>query len=296
MTLHTNTAHSSTYPVRSQLSLAGTQPPQVNFLALALEMDGDPQLRQALKVSGTALLGVASDGVPLMIRLASPDVTHVLISGTKASGKTEAVRTILASIALNQNARDIQFVLLDPKSSAFEFLANSPHLLGDIATTPERALQHLRWLENELERRETQNVQRPRLVVVVDDLSELLTHAGREFPVHLARLAQRGRGTGISLVVCTNKANAADLSPALRANFPVRLIGKHSGGTDGANVLRGRGDFILNAAGEHVRFQVAHLPPENIPDFIALVKANHARPENPATGLGGIVNRLRRIK
>lgn len=296
MTLHTNTARSSTYPVRPQLSLAGAQPSRVNFLALAREMDGDPQLRQALQVPGTALLGVAADGVPLLIRLASPDVTHVLISGTKAAGKTEAVRTMLASIALYQNARDIQFVLLDPKSSAFEFLTGSPHLLGDIATTPERALQHLRWLENELERRETGQTQRPRLVVVVDDLSELLAHAGREFQIHLARLAQRGRATGISLVVCTGKANSADLSPALRANFPVRLIGKHSGGADGANILHGRGDFILNAAGEHVRFQVAHLPPETIPDFIARVKANHARPENRAAGLGGIVNRLRRTK
>lgn len=259
-------------------------------------MSADAQLHLALEVTGTALLGVATDGVPLMMRLASPDVTHVLISGARASGKTEIVRTLLASIVLYQKPRDIQFLILDLKGSTFEFFANTPHLLGDIATTPERALQHVRWLESEMDRREQEVMARPRLVVVVDEISELLSHAGREFQVHLARLAQRGRSAGISLVVCTNKANAGDLTPNLRAGFPVRLIGKNTGASDGADKLAGRGDFILSAGGERVRFQAAYLPPEDVIPFQAQVQAHLRQPEQSDRGLGGIVRRLRRVK
>ncbi len=35
----------------------------------------------------TALLGLDQDGVPLLLRLPSPDVAHVLIAGTTGSGK-----------------------------------------------------------------------------------------------------------------------------------------------------------------------------------------------------------------
>lgn len=296
MTIQSNTARLSQLESRPQSAIARPQPRHVNFLSLAREMNGDAQLYQALQVPGTALLGVATDGVPLMIRLASPDVTHVLISGAKNSGKTEIVRTILASIVLYQKPREIQMLLMDPGGTEFEFLANGPHLLGDIATTPERGLQHVRWLENELDRRENERVARPRLVVVVDEIAEFLTHGGREFQVHLSRLARRGRTAGISLIVCTNKANASDLSASLRSSFPVRLIGKHSGTNDGADKLAGRGDFILMAGGERVRFQAAYLPPEDINAFHALNRSHQSHAQTPETGLSRFMNHLRRIK
>jgi S-DNA-T family DNA segregation ATPase FtsK/SpoIIIE len=206
------------------------------------------------------------------------------------------VRSILASIALNQRAREIQMVLMDPVGTAFQFLTGSPLLLGDIATTPERGLQHLRWLENELDRRESERVARPRLVVVVDGISEFLTQSGREFQVHLGRIAQRGRGAGISLILCTHKSNAGDLGPSLRSNFPVRLVGKNAGTNDGADRLAGRGDFMLVAGGERVRFQSAYLAPEDVNAFQRLMHANQPRSASNDGRLGGLVNRLRRIK
>ncbi len=281
---------------RPPLALARVQPRHVNFLALVHEMCSDAQLQTALQVSGTALLGVATDGVPLLIRLASPDVTHVLISGTKASGKTEVARTMLASLMLFQKPREIQLLVMDPKATAFQFLAHSPHLLGEIAATPEHALQHLRWLESEMERRAKENVSRPRLVVVIDELAEFFSQAGREFQVHLARLAQNGRRVGISLIVCATKANGSDLNASLRANFPVRLGGKNANGNDGAEKLAGRGDFILMAGGERVRFQAAYLAPEDLPAFHAHVLENHSRKNESAVGFSGFVKRLRRVK
>lgn len=296
MVTNSSAAWLSNYDARPSHQIARTQSRQVNLLALAQAMGDDAQLRAALQVAGTAILGVATDGVPLMIRLASPDVTHVLISGAKASGKTQILRALLASLALFQKAREIQFIAFDSTGSAFEFLTATPHLLGEIATTPERALQHLRWLENELERREAENSVRPRLVVAIDYVNEFLTHGGREFQVHLARLAQRGRSAGISLLLCTNKANGSDLNANLRANFPVRLVGKNTGGNEGAEKLAGRGDFILTAGGERVRFQAAYFAPQETNEFAARLRAEQAQHQNADAGLSGFVKRLRRMK
>lgn len=282
------------YLDRPALAPVPVHPRSVNLLALAREMQADAQLHDALRVSGTALLGVAADGVPLLIRLASPDVTHVLISGAKASGKTELIRTILASLALFQKPRELQFVVIASKPNAFEFLAHTPHLLGDPASSSEYALQHLRWLETELERREQQRVARPRLVVAVDDAGAFLAEGGREFQVHLSRLAQRGRTVGISLLLSAHKANGSELNGALRANFPVRLAGKNSG-AEGADKLAGRGDFILNAGGERVRFQAAYLASADLALFYTRVRENHSRQESDA-GLNGFMKRLRRVK
>jgi S-DNA-T family DNA segregation ATPase FtsK/SpoIIIE len=47
-----------------------------------------------------AVLGLDQEGVPLLLRLPSPNVAPMLIAGTAGSGKTSLARTILASLAL----------------------------------------------------------------------------------------------------------------------------------------------------------------------------------------------------
>ncbi len=47
----------------------------------------------------TATLGVAESGRPLLLRMPSPDVAHVMIAGTTGSGKTALLRTIALSLA-----------------------------------------------------------------------------------------------------------------------------------------------------------------------------------------------------
>ena len=83
----------------------------------------------------------------------------------------------------------------------------------------------------------------------------------------LTRLAQRGREAGIHLVACTQKPTAALIGGAMKANFPIRLVGAvaskdearyASGITDsGAEKLEGKGDFLLVNKGDTVRFQAA---------------------------------------
>lgn len=277
----------------------------VRFLDLAAQLRRDPQLRRVLQVPGTALLGLDVEGIPLLVRLASPDVTHIMIAGTTGSGKTEVTRTVLASLVYFQKPREIQLVLVDPKGSAFKLFEDLPHVLGGVVKTTEGALSHLRWLEAEMDRRQEEGITRPRIVLAVDELSDLLMQGGQEFHVHLTRLAQRGRSAGISIVACAQKPTSSVIGSLVKANFPVRLVGKVTSadearvasgiGATGAERLAGRGDFVLVAAGETVRFQAAYLAPEEYGLFRDTV-ASQAANGNVRANMRGLIYRIAHLK
>lgn len=47
----------------------------------------------------SAILGMDETGLPLLLRLPSPDVAHVLVAGTTGSGKTALARSMALSMA-----------------------------------------------------------------------------------------------------------------------------------------------------------------------------------------------------
>lgn len=222
----------------------------------------------------TAVLGMDDQGYPLLLRLSAPDVAHVLIAGTTGSGKTALARTLLTSLAMHNRQGQLQLILIDPKGRGFGPLASLPHVLNGVQNTPERALAALTWLVGEMERRDAEAVSSPVLVVAVDELADLLQTGGRQVEELLTRIAQRGREAGIHLVACTQKPTAALIGGAMKANFPVRLVGAVAGADEaryasgisdsGAEKLEGKGDFLLVARGSVVRFQAAWLGPQDL--------------------------------
>ncbi|MFN2169041.1 MAG: DNA translocase FtsK [Anaerolineae bacterium] len=216
----------------------------------------------------TAVLGVDQEGVPLLLRLPSPDVAHVLISGTTGSGKTALARTIVASLAIFNSQRSLQVMLVDPKGRGFAAFEGLPHLLAPVIRRVEEAIEALGRLVEEMERRDQESCSEPRLVVVLDELADLVQVGGREMEKVLTRLTQRGREAGIHLVACTQKPAAAVIGGLVKSNFPVRLAGSVPSPEDakvatgiagtGAEKLLGQGDFLVVAKGETTRMQAAY--------------------------------------
>jgi S-DNA-T family DNA segregation ATPase FtsK/SpoIIIE len=222
--------------------------------------------------AGTALLGVDESGAPLMLRLPASSVVHVLISGTTGSGKTALARTLLASLALHNTPDALRMVLIDPKGRGFGMLQRLPHTLGGVLSDASEAVHRLKEVVAEMERRDLANENSPLIVVAVDELADLIQTGGKEVEHALTRLAQRGREAGIHLVACTQKPSAALIGSAMKANFPVRLVGtcaskdeaRHATGISdsGAEQLSGKGDFLLIASAQATRFQAAWLGPQ----------------------------------
>lgn len=132
----------------------------VRLLPLCCQLKKVPQ--------NTAVLGLDKNGIPLLLQLTSPDVAHVLVAGTTGSGKTALVRGLLTSLCMYNRQSSVQLVLIDPKGRGFGPLASLPHVLGDLARTPEEAEARLRWLIAEMERRDRERINEPILVVAID--------------------------------------------------------------------------------------------------------------------------------
>jgi S-DNA-T family DNA segregation ATPase FtsK/SpoIIIE len=231
---------------------------------------------------GTAVVGLADDGVPLLVRLPSPQVAHILIAGTTGSGKSALARTIIASLALSHRPSQMGFVLIDPKRRAFGPLAGLPHLLRPVLSEPESIQYNLEMLVELMLARDREGrlpvsagqPGEPRVVVVIDELADLLMMSHKETEKALTRLSQRGREAGIHIIACTQKPASQVVGSLIKANFPVRLVGKVTSPEDakvatgyaatGADRLHGPGDFIAVSGGQTTRFQVAFISTQEL--------------------------------
>jgi S-DNA-T family DNA segregation ATPase FtsK/SpoIIIE len=274
-----------------------TKPEPVRLLPLCARLG---------KVPGfTSVLGVEDDGTPLLVRLTAPEVSHVLVAGTTGSGKTALARSLLTSLCLFNRQSDLQLILIDPKGRGFGPLCALPHVLHGIAEGVESAMESLKWVVGEMERRDRERLNRPALVVAIDELADLMMVGGSAVEAMVARISQRGREAGIHLVACTQKPTAALIGGAVKANFAVRLVGAvasrdearyASGISDsGAEKLEGKGDFLLVARAATVRFQAAWLGPMDLEKISSALAtgldyrslANDASSEDSSLGEGG---------
>jgi S-DNA-T family DNA segregation ATPase FtsK/SpoIIIE len=264
----------------------------------------------------TAILGLDADGTPLLIRLPSPDVAHILVAGTTGSGKTVLMQTMILSLALmnpiqpgsaslaEDREGGLMLILIDPKGHAFGLFQGLPHLTRSVIQEVEEAIEALNSLVRLMERRKPRPVsacdstqafaeaeragkrteagfqrhRAPHVVVVIDELADLLMTGGKPVQRALTRLTQRGREVGIHVVAATQKPTTAVLGPLVKANFPVRLVGKMTSASDartasgwsgtGAERLMGRGDFLAVAEGRVIHFQAAHVSPQEIREVV----------------------------
>ncbi|MBN1994776.1 MAG: DNA translocase FtsK [Anaerolineae bacterium] len=254
----------------------------VRLLQLCRQLDDIP--RQA------AILGLDEAGLPLLLRLASPEVAHVLIAGTTGSGKTVLARSIALSLAMHNRLGEVQLVFIDPKGTGFGPFASTggpalPHLLRPVVRDVHQAIFLLGEMVGEMVRRDHEHIAEPRLIIFIDELADLMEQGGKAMDRLMTRLTQRGRSAGLHLIACTQKPLAATIGSLTRSNFPVRLVGSVVSADDarlaagipgtGAEKLLGRGDFLLVAKGQVTRFQAAHVSETEIKQVVQQLQTGH---------------------
>ena len=217
----------------------------------------------------TAVLGLSEDGAPLLARLSAPDVGHMLIAGTTGSGKTSLAQSILLSLCDRHRPRELGLIVLDPKRSERDRFGQAieKHLLLPIARSREEVIAAMNKVVEAMEKRTTDTEPTPRIVVYADELADLCQMGGETLILALTRIAQRGREPGIHLLACTQKPSSKAIGSLLKANLPLRLVGRVMSAEDarmaagisgsGAERLNGCGDFIAVTGTKTIRFQAA---------------------------------------
>lgn len=236
----------------------------------------------------SAVLGQDNQGLPIVLRLPSPDVAHVLITGTTGSGKTELAKSMILSLALCNPPQALRLLLIDPKGRGYRLFNGLPHLICPVVTDGNEAAHRLDGLLDEMERRDEAGECEPRIIVFVDEMADLMMVSGKQMVQTVTRLAQRGREAGIHLVASTQKPTAAIVGGLAKSNFPARLVGSVASADDariaagvagsGAERLTGRGDFLLVVKGQIQRLQAAYVAPAEVEVAVTQLARQFRRP------------------
>jgi len=214
---------------------------------------------------------------------------HLLIAGTTGSGKSVMVNALLTSLLYRNSPSDLKLVIIDPKQVEMVQYEDIPHLLTPVINSIDKALSALKWAVNEMERRyklmseeRVKNIfdynakmsktggkitiddpdghpqtrdggKMPYIVVVVDEMADLMMMAGKELEMFIVRIAQKGRASGIHLVLATQRPEVKVVTGLIKANIPGRIAFAVNNNIDsrvmldmgGAEKLLGMGDMLF---------------------------------------------------
>jgi S-DNA-T family DNA segregation ATPase FtsK/SpoIIIE len=284
-----------------QVKLSLAEPPLIKagrgFVILDLPLpDPTPCMleKQMSGALGTSLSGIVSfpigigiEGEPISADFSDPNTCHALVAGSTGSGKSEWLRAMVASLTLRNAPNQVRLALIDPKRLTFAGVEGSPYLWKPLATTLDDAMQILRAAVAEMdtryemlarggfanlnERVKAGKTDLPFLVLIFDEFADLVL-AGRdqkkEFETLVARIAGKGRASGIHLVLATQRPDRAIVTGLIKANLPLKVCLKVANavnsqivlGETGAERLFGKGDLLCDFGKGLVRAQGLLIP------------------------------------
>ncbi|MDF3055859.1 MAG: cell division protein FtsK [Rariglobus sp.] len=221
------------------------------------------------------ILGVDIAGRHVLCDLAR--APHALIAGATGSGKSVCISNLILSLVYRFRPDELELMLIDPKIVEFAIYRDLPHLIHPVVTEPKQAVQALKWLVREMERRyeilaeksvrnlagynakaATEGFARlPYIVLVIDELADLMMTASADVETPIARLAQMSRAVGIHTVLATQRPSVNVITGIIKANYPTRMAFQVSSQVDsrtildgkGAESLQGRGDMLYSPPG-----------------------------------------------
>ena len=235
------------------------------------------------------MLGKDISGNPVIADLCK--MPHLLIAGTTGSGKSVCINALILSMVYKSSPQDVRLIMVDPKMLELSVYDGIPHLLAPVVTDMQEAANALRWSIVEMERRyklmaalgvrnisgfnrKVSNANKenkplydpltaseeerepltslPYVVVVIDELADLMMVVGKKVEELITRLAQKGRASGIHLILATQRPSVDVITGLIKANIPSRIAFQVSSRVDsrtvldqiGAEQLLGHGDML----------------------------------------------------
>jgi S-DNA-T family DNA segregation ATPase FtsK/SpoIIIE len=267
---------------------------------------------------------------------------HALIAGATGSGKSVTVHNIILSLLYRNGPDMLRFIMVDPKRVEMTLYKKIPHLLTPVITDPKKAVLALKWAVKEMEKRydilqknavrdidsyhttivapayknlSVEDIEEqsgelpprmPYIVVIIDELSDIMSAYPRELEASIVRLAQMSRAVGIHLLLSTQRPSVNVITGLIKANVPTRIALKVASqidsrtilDTQGAEKLLGQGDMLYKGPeyNEPIRVQCPFVSEEEVKSVVDFINKNYQYelsdeinlPDETLEGAGGV--------
>ncbi len=230
-------------------------------------------------------LGRDVSGVPVYADLTK--MPHLLVAGSTGTGKTIFLNSLIQSLLYQPTGaspENLRFILVDPKRVEFPVYSNLPHLFCPVIYNPAQAVNALKWLIKEMERRfdllseikardissynekalKNEVVPLPFIIVIIDELADLMAAKGREIEAKIVRLAQMSRAVGIHLIVATQRPSVEVITGLIKANITSRITFQVASQVDSRTVLDTAGAEKLLGSGDMLYISAEVMKPKRI--------------------------------
>ncbi|MGB9678612.1 MAG: DNA translocase FtsK 4TM domain-containing protein [Thermoanaerobacteraceae bacterium] len=279
-------------------SVVGIEVPNDKISAVSIREVIDNKKFKYFKSNLSIALGKDIAGNIIIADLSK--MPHLLIAGATGSGKSVCINTLIISLLYKSSPSEVKMILIDPKVVELNIYNGIPHLLTPVVTDPRKAAGVLNWAVQEMTNRynlfaehgvrdiEGYNQQADnklyKLVIIIDELSDLMMVSPADVEEHIIRLAQMARAAGIHLVIATQRPSVDVITGVIKANIPSRISFAVSSQTDsrtildmaGAEKLLGKGDMLFNPIGasKPLRIQGAFISDKEVEEVVSFLKNN----------------------
>ena len=267
------------------------------------------------KATLPSALGKNMVGENVVLDLA--EMPHILMAGSAGSGKSICLHSMLMSMMYRLTSDDLSLIIIDPKTVEFGRYNGIPHLLTQVIAEPNKAKEALEWAVDEAMQRyktirdytlvsdidsfnkivesgfkgidkeqfrDLPTEKLPRIVIVIDELSDLMTPGHEEAEDLICKLAQIGRPVGIHLIIATQNPSDEVITGVIKANISSRIALSVSSQIDsrtiidqgGAEKLLGRGDMLFFPGNfpKPVRVQGCYISGNELDRVLEYIKKN----------------------
>lgn len=181
----------------------------------------------------TLFLGVANDGLPVLLNLRDPLPGPILIAGDPGTGKTRLLQIIARGVDQIHRPQNIKYVVVTKQADEWNAIHRLENCVGILPASDAAAANYLsslaEWAHNN--KGENQIV-----LLMADDLEAVISSC--EAHQHLRWLLLRGPARRVWPIVTLSSAQARNLQTWLDA-FRTRLFG-HIEDSREAQILTGR--------------------------------------------------------
>jgi DNA polymerase III delta prime subunit len=231
---------------------------------------------------------------------------HLLMAGPTGTGKSNALASFLLGLMYYSTPEQIKFCLIDLKEGVeFDIYKDSPHLQRPIVDKPEGAIEALREMGSEIDRRmallrstrakdiSEYNRARPDdrlpiLLTVIDEYAQLVLPVDKKLRDEVNKLVVRisalGRAAGIQIVVCSQYPTKEVIDPQIKINLNLKIVFRTQNGIQSMVVINDaraaalpdvKGRALYSLGPDVFECQIAHVSSEDI-DFVLRVARGRA--------------------